>query len=117
MSSFENSTYWLFLDDERFPADWWYDETQIHIVRTYDEFVAELQMHGCPEYISFDHDLGDHSKSGMDCAHAFVNMIMDGELSLNPRFSFTIHSQNPVGAENIFSLISQFLIHYNDTKK
>lgn len=101
--------YWLFLDDERFPADWWLEEAPVHIARSYDDFKAELEMHGCPEYISFDHDLGPDSKSGMDCAHLFVNMIMDGELELIPTFSFSIHSQNPVGAENIFGLLNQFL--------
>ena len=105
--------YWLFLDDERHPADWWFEEAPIHIARSYDEFKAELEMYGCPEYISFDHDLGDASKSGMECAHLFVNKILDNELQMDPKFSFSIHSQNPVGAENIFGLISQFMIHHS----
>ena len=76
--------------------------------------------------ICFDHDLGEDesiervkngmskrqskkikakSKSGMDCAKWLVEYCIDNKLSL-PKYS--IQSANPVGKENIDSLLKNF---------
>ena len=55
--------YYLFLDDERTPAQvtW----TQIPrdrvytVVRNYNEFVKTIISFGIPEFVTFDHDLAD----------------------------------------------------------
>jgi hypothetical protein len=44
----------LFLDDERFPPD---DGSEWVIVRSAFEAMLYCMDHGCPEFISFDHDL------------------------------------------------------------
>jgi len=47
---------WLYLDDVRVPTegDW-------QVVRSYDEFISHIHLHGLENYelISLDHDLGE----------------------------------------------------------
>ena len=101
---------WIFLDDERMPAakkplPWLADEPVI--VRSYDEFVAEIEANGCPAFITFDHDLGP-GKNGFDCAKWFVEWILDDESRYDPEFQWYAHTQNPVGLANIAGLIQPF---------
>jgi hypothetical protein len=95
----------LFLDDGRYPVrnDW-------VIARNFDDAVWYVRNYGLPDHIAFDHDLG-HPKNytGMDFAKWFANYIMDNELKLPQTFSYSVHSQNPVGAANIRSYMDQFL--------
>ena len=95
----------LFIDDERMPPG---DATDWHIVRTSQEAIAFVQNHGVPALISFDHDLG-----GEDTAMNFVRWLIDLDLDINGSipadFSFEIHSQNPVGALNIRTLLESYL--------
>ncbi|WP_099365490.1 cyclic-phosphate processing receiver domain-containing protein [Sphingobacterium sp. 1.A.4] len=74
--------------------------------RSYAEFVKYIEKNGLPDFISFDHDLG-LEKSGYDCAIWLVNYCMDNVLMLP---DFEVHSQNPVGKENISSLLYNFKI-------
>jgi len=89
----------LFLDDVREAPDgsW-------HVVRSYDEFVRYIEAHGMPDEISFDHDLGDGVPSGMDCAKWLVE-------TERPVPRFTVHSANPPGRMNIFSLLENWRRH------
>ncbi|MDP9961886.1 cyclic-phosphate processing receiver domain-containing protein [Chryseobacterium lathyri] len=68
---------------------------------------------GLPEMISFDHDLADihylkpdsdeyAEKTGYECAKWLIEYCMDHYLDL-PKFY--CHSMNPVGKENILSLL------------
>ena len=51
--------YILFLDDIR-TIDMVYDhDPGFIIVRSYDAFVQHIEKNGCPEFISFDNDLGE----------------------------------------------------------
>lgn len=54
---------YLFLDDERNPADvTWCDIPRTNnyaVVRNYDEFVTHIMSFGIPDFVSFDHDLAD----------------------------------------------------------
>jgi hypothetical protein len=98
----------LFLDDKRKAPDFTWD-----VVRNYEQFVAYIELHGAPDIISFDHDLGfEHypfneenpgkeipydsyeEKTGYHCAKWLV------ENHLLPK-EYTIHSMNTVGAANI----------------
>jgi hypothetical protein len=115
---------YLFLDDERMPedvtwlliggvgnrgADW-------KIVRSYDEAVAWVTEHGFPNVISFDHDLGsmhyggDYSngKTGYDFAKWLVEHDIDTN-SMPADFSYTVHSKNPTGLENIRRLLNNYM--------
>lgn len=88
-------TYKLFIDDERFPLkdDW-------VIARTSKEAIDIVCERGMPVEIAFDHDLG-----GKDTSLVFLNwlqeMLLDKVLEFPPGFSYSVHSQNPVGAVRI----------------
>lgn len=89
----------LYLDDLRPIPDGYIG------VRSYREFVDWITFHGLPAYISFDHDLG-LAESGYDCAKWLVEYCLDHEVSLP---DFDVHSQNPVGKENIIALLNNFI--------
>lgn len=98
--------YRMFLDDERFPAE---KDSDMIVVRSFEEAAEYMAKHGCPSFISFDHDLGQE-KSGYDLAKAMVYLDMYSPLGFFPKgFSFYVHSQNPVGAKNIKSYLDGYL--------
>ncbi len=100
----------LFIDDERTPItnyDW-------DIVRSYDEAMNYIQVNGCPGYISFDHDLGDESKTGFAIAKEIVELDLDHNGKFIPEdFQFNVHSANPTGRKNIEQLILNYLSFRN----
>ena len=82
----------LFVDDVRNPEDI-YQENDWVVARSYEEAVQLLNNGDCI-VISLDHDLNSHEFTGYDLAKW---------LTANnawPQDVF-IHSQNPVGANNI----------------
>lgn len=117
---------YLFLDDERMPRDvtWvliggvgsWGADWQI--VRSLEEAKDWVLRNGFPDVISFDHDLGmdhyagnyDDGKTGFDFAKWLVEYDMDTN-SMPEKFSYTVHSKNPIGSENIRELIDGYLQH------
>lgn len=118
--------YKLYLDDMRFPkSDGW------TIVRSYDEFVYHIKLHGLPNEISFDHDLGKDDeirniatgmskrqaralkkeiKSGYDCAKFLGEYCIENQLPLP---LWNVHSANPVGKENIEMYLKNVERHLN----
>lgn len=96
-------TYKLFIDDERFPAtdDW-------VIVRSSQEAIAMIIEYGMPYFISFDHDLGGEDTT-IRVIRWIIDSFLDGNLEIHPDFDFYVHSQNPIGAENIRKLMFGFL--------
>ena len=88
----------LYLDDLR-PTPEGFDR-----VYSYEEFVVYLEIKGLPEFISFDHDLGE-DLSGYDCAKYLVEYCLEHQLPLP---DYQVHSQNPVGKENIERLLENF---------
>lgn len=107
-------SYNLFIDDERIPTDvtWGVPEFyQVYpwiIANTYQDFVHYLLYKGCPQVISFDHDLGKDEPTGYDIAKALINHDQDYH-TLPKDFKFFVHSKNPVGAENITKLLNNYL--------
>ena len=97
----------LFLDDERFPTgDGWV------ILRTVEEAIAWVEANGFPSYVSFDHDLGNEAKG-----YTFAVYLMERDLDLGDMpddFAYYVHSQNPVGAENIQGYIDSHLANKAD---
>ena len=93
--------YKLFIDDERHPIgdDW-------VIVRSYIEARTVIKILGLPKFVSFDHDLGDKEKTGMDIAKFIVDYCLDNKIE--DKIEFYVHSQNPIGAENIRSYLTNF---------
>jgi len=120
--------YYLFLDDERQPEDvTWLrlPPATWQIVRTYDDFVAYVTKHGAPVFVSFDHDLAhEHyrasmynpdrhysayytngtfkEKTGRDAALWLVEYCLDRDIELP---AYAVHSMNPIGRENIVSIM------------
>ena len=88
----------LYLDDLRSTPE------GFERVYSYTEFVAYLEHKGLPDFISFDHDLGEEF-SGYDCAKYLVDYCLDHQLPLP---DFAVHSQIPVGKENIERLLNNF---------
>jgi len=85
----------IYIDDDRDPKGV-FDA----ILRSSAEAISYMLSEGCPDYISFDHDLG-----GDDTAMIVVNWMIETDLEMGnfiPKcFSFGVHSANPVGALNI----------------
>jgi hypothetical protein len=103
-------TYRLFIDDLREPID-----PNWRIARTSADAIATLETLGCPCEISFDHDLG-----GDDTAMIVVKRLIDLDLDaggdfIPHDFTYSIHSANPVGRENIRGLLDQYLaVRHNE---
>jgi len=88
----------LFLDDLRCTPP------NFDRVFDYDGIVKYISQNGLPHFISFDHDLGE-GKTGFDCAKFLVEYCLDHNIS---KINFKVHSQNPVGKQNIESLLNNF---------
>lgn len=123
-------SYYLFLDDERFPQDVTWVKLPLHnwtIVRNYTDFVRAITDKGLPKEIAFDHDLGyehyqayntadkpgkgviDYSsfkeKTGLDCAKWLIEYCREKNLPLP---TFYVHSMNPIGKQNIINAINSY---------
>lgn len=129
----------LWLDDIRNPfEDCWvvsyspipHEElNHVEWVKSYGEFVEYIKQNGLPTAICFDHDLGmdvaikarekgmskrksrllkQEEKTGLDCAKWLVEYCIDNKQSLP---LYNIQSANPVGKENIDSLLKNYLKH------
>jgi hypothetical protein len=120
------SYYNLFIDDERKPKDvTWVNLPSVQwiIATSYEDFVRIISDNGLPEYISFDHDLGDSAydeciraykndnvinydniteKTGYDCAKWLAQYCVDKNLPLPVYFC---HSMNGIGRTNIYSIL------------
>jgi hypothetical protein len=98
--------YKLYIDDLRDPPSPCWE-----IARTSAQAIALLETRGCPSMISFDHDLG-----GDDTAMVVVKRLIKMDLDAGGRFipghfTFTVHSANPVGRDNIAGLLLAWLRH------
>lgn len=101
----------LFLDDEREPPRGGRDWT---VARSCAEARQLIEKLGCPRYISFDHDLGAGETGVYPDGKTFANWLIQADLDsdfkfLPKNFDFYVHSQNPVGAENITLMIVAYL--------
>lgn len=98
--------YRLFIDDERMPTepDWF-------VARNSYQAICALVMYGMPYEIAFDHDLG-----GQDTSMVFINKLVDflndGAVEFPEDFKYSVHSQNPIGAENIRCYMNNIIKEY-----
>jgi len=98
----------MFLDDIRMPSDRGMSDDMV-IVRSSNDAIDYLNTHGCPSFISFDHDLG-----GDDTSMTVVNFIIEADLEtggtyIPEDFTFNVHSDNPVGRDNIIGKLGGYL--------
>jgi hypothetical protein len=129
----------LFLDDVRIPKDAiglvpnkhnkFYWENDWEIVTNYDDFVEYIELNGVPNFVSFDHDLGDTAMdeyfrnvatkgtldydnikemTGLDCAKFLVEYCADEN---QPLPEYLVHSANPAGKKNIESYLENAKKH------
>jgi hypothetical protein len=94
--------WYLFLDDQAnepgipmraAPSGW-------TVARTSVEAVALVERQGPPQAMSLDHDLG-----GDDTVMRFLRWLAD--TATTPP-SYTVHSANPVGRDNIISFMESW---------
>jgi hypothetical protein len=110
-------TYALFLDDFRFPN--WINYIQYPILsswmiaRHYYQFVEIIEKYGIPSLISWDYDLDRHGledpgpyKNGLDCVKYLIQYCTKNNLKFPPS---VVHSQNPIGGQEIFNFLSNYL--------
>lgn len=94
----------LWLDDQ-------HDDPEAPFRHPPDDFIASksstdaiclTKLFGIPEFISFDHDLGDG-----DDAMVYINWLTDHLYdSVVPEYA--VHSANPVGRDNIISKMNSW---------
>lgn len=127
---------YLFLDDIRMPIEAYsytnfapFLNKEWDIVRDYNEFISYITKNGMPDFIAFDHDLGEEhyksndywdqvyksnieleEKTGFDCAKWLVEYCIDNNKKLP---EYYVHSMNPVGKRNIIEYLENFRKHEN----
>lgn len=99
----------LYLDDIREPKS-----DDFVIVRSFEDAIKFVEANGIPEFISFDHDLGCDEegnilKSGYDFAKWLVDSDINKEFIFPDNFDFNVHSANPIGRNNIESILNNYL--------
>ena len=94
-------TYWLYLDDIREPPALSAGDKYI-VLRSSQEAISYVKQHGIPEYMSLDHDLG-----GDDTTMVFLRWLSD-EYYDEQIPTYVVHSSNPVGKQNIISIMSSW---------
>lgn len=99
-------SYKMFIDDIRFPTT-----DDFVVVRSVEEGIDCIKTKGMPDFISFDHDLGDNVPTGKDFANWLIEQDLDGTFEIQKTFDFYVHSANPVGKENIEGLLNGYLKH------
>jgi len=119
-------TWNLFIDDERNVEDvTWapscmqekYRNEDWKIARSHYDVCNLLWEHGMPNFVSFDHDLGDNQKTGFDITKYIVELDMDSAepdkfgktYEFATTFDFYVHSKNPIGKANIEGLLYGYL--------
>ena len=107
--SYADGNWEMFIDDERFPGKDVSDS--VVVVRSSQEAIEFCKAaKSLPKNIMFDHDLG-----GDDTSMRFIRWMVDElyndepKYKFHPDFKFSVHSQNPVGAENIKSYMNQLI--------
>lgn len=100
----------LFIDDERMPPE---DGREWVIARNFFQVAETISRMGSfPSHISFDHDLGLYTSTGYDIAKWLVGRDMEGGGWCFPSdFTFYVHSQNPIGKENIEGYLNSYFKH------
>ncbi len=130
--------YSLFLDDCRKPSDVTWVELPLvewTIVRSHKEFIKIITERGLPVRQSYDHDLDDahydtamyknpeaynklyetfKEKTGYDSAKWLVDYCLERNL---PFPEYYIHTMNPVGQQNIKSVIESYIKFYEQSKR
>ncbi len=105
----------LFIDDIRKVSDVdlnsWNLPTaglEIKIAETYEAAIRYLDLYGLPEYVSFDHDLGENQPPATAIMWHIINGHLDEKWNCASMKVVQVHSANPVGARNLLLLWQGF---------
>lgn len=110
----EQVGYKIYLDDVRTPNP----DCRWVVCRTVNEAIQTIELHGLPDQISFDHDLGEGQADGIELTKWLIEAHLDAKIDLSiDAFQYTVHSMNPVGRENIACLLSSFQRYLEETKQ
>ncbi|WP_456315563.1 cyclic-phosphate processing receiver domain-containing protein [Pseudomonas shirazensis] len=106
--------YKLFLDDIR-DVNMVYKKltnNDFVVVRNFHDFKKVIIENGLPELISFDNDLGldENDLIAEDGYAAAKWLVYESELDLI-NLKFNVHSANPVAAQQIQSLLDNYIKH------
>jgi hypothetical protein len=104
---FSRGEWKLFIDDERNPI-----EKNWVVARSSQEAIDYIKLFGTfPQEIAFDHDLGDDDTS-IKLINWMTEMLMDEKYSFHKKFTYFVHSQNPIGKNNIDGLMTNLIKHF-----
>ena len=94
----------MYIDDIRIPKG------HFDVITRNSETSKEYMIrYGCPNFISFDHDLGGDDTS-IDIVKFMIEMDLDSEGDFIPTdFSWYVHSANPVGSANINGYLKSYI--------
>lgn len=101
--------YFLFIDDIRNPN--FELDIEIKIARSSNDAISILKEFGILNQISFDHDLGGDDTS-ITYINTLTDYIIDNNVKFPKGFKYYVHSQNPVGAQNIISKMDSLLKYF-----
>lgn len=114
-----NKRYKLFLDDIRDVNMVYQKLTNDHfvVVRNFHDFKNVILENGLPEFISFDNDLGlDENDNIAEDGYAAAKwLVYESGLDLE-NLIFNVHSANPVAAQQIQSLLDNYIKHLKKEK-
>jgi len=83
-------------------------------VKTVEEAINLIELRGCPDFISFDHDLGlDSNGAPMEStslAHWLVEKDLDNPGLIPDHFDYQIHSANIYARYNL-AILENYLKH------
>lgn len=99
--------WYLFIDDERNPSDVLMNVPETKIARTAGQAIELIELHGLPNQVSFDHDLGD-GPSAMNVMWHLIHGHLDERWDVGTIARVQVHSMNPVGAKNLMQLWNGF---------
>lgn len=81
---------------------------QWKIALNFNSAVQIILKFGIPNFISFDHDLGE-DKNAYDIAKYIVDLDLDNKLTFPDDFNFEVHSSNPIGKKNIETYLTNYI--------
>lgn len=96
----------LFIDDERNPETIYLLGEYWTIARSSEQATNLVKEKGMPDAISFDHDLGENDTS-IVFLKWLIEYALENKINWVPECFF--HTQNPVGKQNLKSLVSSWL--------
>tara|TARA_R110000868_G_scaffold146772_2_gene367760 strand:- start:591 stop:932 length:342 start_codon:yes stop_codon:yes gene_type:complete len=107
-------SYKLFLDDIRNVPMVYRNLTNddFIIVRNFSDFKKIILQRGLPDFVSFDNDLGldENDIIAPDGYAAAKWLVYESCLDLT-KLEFHVHSANPVAAQQIQSLLDNYIKH------